>query len=545
MFERESRRPERPHIPAADTPSADPAHASRSGASPEAAAIPATPIWFDFGSISILPPEPPVGPDGGPLGAALTARIQAKRGDGAPLEPTVQRRMEGAFAHRFDDVRIHADGESDTLNRSLGARAFTLGSDIFLGQEAARSGRYGGDALLAHELTHVVQQQGGQQEAALRVAAAGDPQEQTAAVIAEQAGDGRTVETIPTLSPVPGTGAPVRVQRDPVKGAQDTAATPQPTLASLTRDVAILRKQGQATRLDLEWRAKFGEKMARYRQAIWRITGAIDAAANGFQTAQVAQAQTDQAWAQFEGLAISVIFASGFEWMFRSALGWVGVSAGKIKDTVELVENPANALVGGLATNARTTYIANEDAQQGQVPALGGGGGGAVAFLTSQSEALDKHAGDIEGAFLARTETLDTMKDDAWNSFDVAAQATTYDRLYRELEAAGKGVEALRDGQEIALIIERHLWAAWIQGRHTALIEYVSDLADADAGEVGSKYSQALSNFGSDINERLIAVGIEEKAGTGLYTHWWQANAYGWQEKLMHWAQSYKESVLK
>src|SRR6185436_15691813 len=52
------------------------------------------------------------------------------------------------------DVRVHADHESDTLNRRLTARAFTTGNDIFLRGDASPSD----SKLMAHELSHVVQQ---------------------------------------------------------------------------------------------------------------------------------------------------------------------------------------------------------------------------------------------------------------------------------------------------------------------------------------------------------------------------------------------------
>jgi hypothetical protein len=66
--------------------------------------------------------------------------------------------MEGAMGTDFSSVRVHTGSESDSLNKSLSARAFTTGSDIFF-----RSGEYNpattqGQQLLAHELTHVVQQ---------------------------------------------------------------------------------------------------------------------------------------------------------------------------------------------------------------------------------------------------------------------------------------------------------------------------------------------------------------------------------------------------
>jgi hypothetical protein len=68
--------------------------------------------------------------------------------------------MEQAFGSDFNDVKIHTDTEADTLNRQLNAKAFTTGTDIFF-----RDGEYnpdfdGGKKLIAHELTHVVQQTG-------------------------------------------------------------------------------------------------------------------------------------------------------------------------------------------------------------------------------------------------------------------------------------------------------------------------------------------------------------------------------------------------
>ena len=113
-----------------------------------------------YSSIAIHPPEPQVGPEGGNLPPALADRIGARHGGSAPLKPSMRQTMEAGFGQPFGDVHVHADGEADALNRSLSARAFTLGSDIFLGRETTRTRPPGGDALMAHELTHVVQQRG-------------------------------------------------------------------------------------------------------------------------------------------------------------------------------------------------------------------------------------------------------------------------------------------------------------------------------------------------------------------------------------------------
>lgn len=84
--------------------------------------------------------------------------IQRSQGKGQELTPTVREPMEDAFGFDFGRVRIHADTEGDRLSRSLEARAFTTGEDIFFRQGAYAPDSPSGKKLLAHELTHVVQQ---------------------------------------------------------------------------------------------------------------------------------------------------------------------------------------------------------------------------------------------------------------------------------------------------------------------------------------------------------------------------------------------------
>lgn len=90
--------------------------------------------------------------------AGIERSIQNARGSGEGLDSSVRRSMEKAFGTDFGAVRIHTGSESDHLNRALNARAFTTGQDIFFrdGEYSPRSSA--GQQLLAHELTHVVQQ---------------------------------------------------------------------------------------------------------------------------------------------------------------------------------------------------------------------------------------------------------------------------------------------------------------------------------------------------------------------------------------------------
>ncbi|MGH2633655.1 MAG: DUF4157 domain-containing protein, partial [Tepidiformaceae bacterium] len=98
--------------------------------------------------------DPQIGLEGGPVGDDMAGRINSQRGSGSTLNDSVRSKMEGAMGAGFGDVRVHRDSESDDLNRGMTAKAFTTGSDIFLRQDQSA----GDERLIAHELTHVVQQ---------------------------------------------------------------------------------------------------------------------------------------------------------------------------------------------------------------------------------------------------------------------------------------------------------------------------------------------------------------------------------------------------
>lgn len=87
--------------------------------------------------------------------------IEQARGSGRPLPENLRGRMEQAFGADFSSVRVHFDGKSDSLNRSLQSRAFTTGRDLFFKAGEYKPASKEGQRLIAHELTHVVQQTGG------------------------------------------------------------------------------------------------------------------------------------------------------------------------------------------------------------------------------------------------------------------------------------------------------------------------------------------------------------------------------------------------
>lgn len=84
-------------------------------------------------------------------------------GAGGPggLAGGVREKMEGAFGRSFAGVRLHHDSHADTLSRALHADAFTQGSDIYFRDGAYSPGTRDGQHLIAHELAHVDQADGG------------------------------------------------------------------------------------------------------------------------------------------------------------------------------------------------------------------------------------------------------------------------------------------------------------------------------------------------------------------------------------------------
>lgn len=89
-------------------------------------------------------------------------RIQARRGSGNPLPEAVQRHLEQGLNHDLSGVRIHDDAEADKMAKGVNAIAFTTGKDIFFQSGKFNPNTQSGLELLAHEVTHTVQQAKGE-----------------------------------------------------------------------------------------------------------------------------------------------------------------------------------------------------------------------------------------------------------------------------------------------------------------------------------------------------------------------------------------------
>ena len=92
---------------------------------------------------------------------AVEADISRTRAGGTPLDTGARRFFEPRFGRELSDTKIHTDAHAARLASSLNAQAFTVGRDIYLAAGKYQPGTESGRSLLAHELTHTVQQQPG------------------------------------------------------------------------------------------------------------------------------------------------------------------------------------------------------------------------------------------------------------------------------------------------------------------------------------------------------------------------------------------------
>ncbi len=88
----------------------------------------------------------------------IESRIQSLKGGGQPLSEPTRAFFEPRFGQDFSQVRVHAGGNAAWLNRVLGARALTVGKDVFVGAGEYNPHTIEGKKLFAHELTHTIQQ---------------------------------------------------------------------------------------------------------------------------------------------------------------------------------------------------------------------------------------------------------------------------------------------------------------------------------------------------------------------------------------------------
>ncbi len=96
--------------------------------------------------------------NGGEDSAVLEDRLQASKGQGASMDDRTRAEMEDSIGADFSGVRLHTGSEAAQMSNELNAQAFTHGKDIYFNEGKFNPDTSAGKHLLAHELTHTVQQ---------------------------------------------------------------------------------------------------------------------------------------------------------------------------------------------------------------------------------------------------------------------------------------------------------------------------------------------------------------------------------------------------
>ena len=121
---------------------------------------------------------------GGVVHPDVASTIATSNGSGHTLDSDARERLAPRVGDSLIDVRVHTDPTADALARSVSARAFTTGTDVYFASGEYRPGTTDGDSLLAHELTHVTQQRGAPTSGPLTVSEPGDAMETEADSVA-------------------------------------------------------------------------------------------------------------------------------------------------------------------------------------------------------------------------------------------------------------------------------------------------------------------------------------------------------------------------
>lgn len=98
------------------------------------------------------------GSGGMQVSSSFASSLNASKGGGSPLPHGTRRFMESAFSTDFSGVRVHTGGQASQMSKGINAKAFTHGNDIYFDDGQYNIGSDEGKNLLAHELTHTLQQ---------------------------------------------------------------------------------------------------------------------------------------------------------------------------------------------------------------------------------------------------------------------------------------------------------------------------------------------------------------------------------------------------
>jgi Domain of unknown function (DUF4157) len=164
---------------------------------------------------------------------------------GTPLPADLRADMEGRFGQNFGDVRIHSDGAAHESAKSVNAQAYTVGSSIVFQRDKYDPASDAGRHMIAHELTHVVQQRSGPVDGTdagggVKISDPGDRFEREAVANADR------LMSSPAPAPAPSTGVQRLAEGDASVQRQDGPAEEEEEATAQTFVQRVQRQEEEA-----------------------------------------------------------------------------------------------------------------------------------------------------------------------------------------------------------------------------------------------------------------------------------------------------------
>lgn len=371
---------------------------------------------------------------------------QALAAPGRPMEPAARARVERRFGQDFSAVRIHDGALAAASARAIGARAYVLGPHVVLGPGAQAAERPAGEALLAHEMAHVVQQRAAAPAAAPEVGPPSSRQE------AEAARPGAA------LTPVP---------RQLIQRAPEEGAAPAPAEEFSLGGPAV----------DVIGRSAFGARVWPFVRAM--LEGAIGGLIAGDKAGRAQEAKD-----HLKGLMRpwnAARFAAGYA--VGAVIGLVSPVTDLVKGLVGLVKLSASACEWMLKWSAAGVAASVERQQKlrkllGRLGDLGEEfGKSLVAFAKDPVGTVSKLAGLVD----------QMMEASVAKAREIGARAAGafYDFLKREFYELGRGV-----GEVVGMLVAQVLLLVFSQAignllsKGGALLGKAAEFAAGKAAEV-------------------------------------------------------------
>lgn len=227
------------------------------------------------------------------LPSSVTEVLQASGGE--PLSKSARGQMEGALGVGLGGARVHTGPQASRAASDISARAFTVGQDIYFGEGQYQPDTPQGQHLLAHELTHTVQQAGG--GAALQsntlISQPDDPLEQEAEAVANHVSSGQTVSLGKGSPPDPG-AQPSLARQSTVKAAPGSNGAPQ--LIPVTSSAGHIQRDILSDLFEERSNRQLIEQAIETEEVFWVKTISDFSEASETERMQLVDILLDQSW---------------------------------------------------------------------------------------------------------------------------------------------------------------------------------------------------------------------------------------------------------